>query len=572
MNKKIDIGVILLLSLLVSVIGVGYGTPFFLVSDEESIVGGALRMLDLKTFIPFLGGGTFEILNYPPLLPYIYVLCIAPVFSIYYLMLGMPSNELFAVNVYSNIDVIWIIARMVSVLFSVATVYCIYKLSISYFRYRLSAIVVTILFATEFYHVFLSHFARHWSATVFFIWLTILISWGIYLTPSKRKYIQLGIVSGLGFAASFIGCIGLVATMLLHIKKYKLREIPNKNTFTAALIFVAIAMAFSLLYPQAVMRYVSSESVLPIGDAKNFEGYVSALKFYSLTLYDADPILLMFFVVGLIALVTTNEIKKMFILLFLVIGYVLFLYLYMPLEDRYIMPILPVMCFAGGFFVEKILKKFDGNIKKAFIIMIGLLLIYPVIISFQVSYLLFVDDTRIQAVNWIKNNIKPGEKIVVDMNTVKLSSTMAALQEQKLFDNNYIARRDEILLKAMKSEVDISEYGFYPQYHVLHINQNIHTPEIQKDQTPGKLVAYYYDNGYSYYVVEYRSSLHVTEWQREMLETLGEPVVTFKPGSTGIMPAYLHSTTIVSYSQVNLLKLERFGPIVNIYKSTLLSR
>ncbi len=573
-TKKSDIGIILLLSFLVSIVGINYGMPYFFVSDEESIVGGALRMMEQKNLFPFSNPEQFKILNYPPLLPYFYILFIAPVFGIHYLIQGMPASDIFSISVFGNIDIVWMLSRMVSVIFSVATVYVIYRLSALLFKYRISVVVATILFSAEFYHVFLSHFSRHWSATVFFIWLTVLISWMLYNNPTRKKYIFLGVSSGLGFATSFIGSLGLVSTLILHFKKYKLREILNVNTITAALVFVFIALTFSLLYPQAVLRYISPETVLPIGDVKNFDGYVAALKFYSGTLYDADPVLLIFYVLGLVALTIEKEFKKHLVLLLGVMGYVLFLYFYMPLEDRYIMPVLPVMCLAGGFFIDSVMLKteFNKSARKMVIAVVGLILIFPVVISFQISKLLFADDTRIQAVNWIKDNISSGEKIVVDLNTVRLSPTKAALEEQRFFDNNYLSRRDAILLEGIKNGIDISEYGFYPQYHVLHINQNIHTPEIQKNQTPGKLVSHYYDNGYSYYVVEYRSSLHVTEWQRKMLETLGEPVATFKPGSTGIMPAYLHSTTIVGYSQVNLLKLERFGPIVNIYKSTLLSR
>ena len=68
--------------------GINYGAPFPLVSDEESMIGGALRMLELRTLIPALEPEAFKILMYPPLIPYLYLMLITPFVFLLYIFSG----------------------------------------------------------------------------------------------------------------------------------------------------------------------------------------------------------------------------------------------------------------------------------------------------------------------------------------------------------------------------------------------------------------------------------------------------------------------------------------------------
>ena len=76
MNIYIIFSLFLFISL--KFIGLSYGLPFFLVSDEEVVVGSALRMLELKSFIPAFYPEEMKILTYPPMLPIIIIITISP--------------------------------------------------------------------------------------------------------------------------------------------------------------------------------------------------------------------------------------------------------------------------------------------------------------------------------------------------------------------------------------------------------------------------------------------------------------------------------------------------------------
>ncbi len=551
------------------VVGISYGTPFPLVSDEESMIGGALKMLELRTLIPALEAEAFKILMYPPLIPYLYLMLITPFVFLLYIFSGFPSLAEFSPYIFNNIGVIWILSRAVSCIFGVATILVIYKISKKIFKNDLSVLMATILIGFEFFSVFLSHFARHWVVTVFFIWLTCMYAQKIYLDRKRYNYVLTGLFSGLGFATSYIGSLGLGAGIIAHFWFNKKNRDKN-NLFIMLITFFLITIITALLYPGAIYRLFNS-GVLPVNESKNIFGYIGALKYYFIILYHSNPVL---FGLTLISMVTMLFLREYLWLLwgsFIIFGYILFLYLMMPLEDRYILPICPVLALLCGKLVENIMAikyALSDKIKKAIIFILFSLSIYPACVSAKVAYLLSQNDTRILAKEWIENNIKEDTKIIVDLSHVKLNATLNALLEQDVILNGSLDIRDRNLLNSYRNKYDIRRYLSNPRYHTLNIDNNRIPVEFTEFNNEGNinLIDYILENQFEYIAISYRSDSYKQIWHDKVIEIAGEPLITFHPSKSGNIPPYLHSTTIINKGVHNLFSVKRFGPIVEIYK------
>ena len=57
---KASLILILFTGFILRFVGITYGMPFPLVSDEEVLIGGALRMLELKTLLPLSHGHALD--------------------------------------------------------------------------------------------------------------------------------------------------------------------------------------------------------------------------------------------------------------------------------------------------------------------------------------------------------------------------------------------------------------------------------------------------------------------------------------------------------------------------------
>ena len=104
---------LVLAGFVMSLIGIRYGLPLQLLVDEESLIGGALTMLQLRTALPVLHPQAFALLYYPPVMPYIIIVFSAPLIALKWLAVGFSLAELqdyFALHQ----EGIWFAARVAS--------------------------------------------------------------------------------------------------------------------------------------------------------------------------------------------------------------------------------------------------------------------------------------------------------------------------------------------------------------------------------------------------------------------------------------------------------------------------
>lgn len=537
--------------------GVDYGLPFPLVSDEEVMLGGALKMLEIRSLVPALHPEAMSILYYPPALPYLYLVLMTPVITGLYVLNGLPPMDQFGLIVLDNLGPIWLAARLSSVVMSTATLYIVYRLGSSLFRSPVAGLVAASLMTFDYMHVMLAHVARHWSVTVFLIWAVAWVSFRYFEKPDLRKAVAIGLLSGAGFGASYIGALGFGFGGVAHLVSWRQARVRllGRNVLAMAGCCLALVALFVLLYPQPIVRLTT---VLPISEPKTITGWGSSIVFYATGIWLSNPALLVMAAAGLTA---TAMMRRWLLLggaLFLILFYTVFLYRYMPLEDRYILPLSPVLALLGGFAANEAWQRFGSRYqaRTGMLLAFMCLLAYPAGVSFRAAYLLAQTDTRMVAKQWLEKNLPADSLIVMNTNVVRLTPSLEALAAQKALDAGSLKAVDRLRLAKGAA-------GGPEERNVLNLWQlsSAGLKTVDNENLAGTLR----ERGYRYYVVDSFSARQIPKLNAALMQS-GEEVARFSSGDPAYPPPVLRTTTLVPYAMHHLFSADRFGPEVVVMK------
>src|SRR3989344_5580083 len=424
---------LLTLAFVLRVVGVGYGLPLTVVSDETPFTFAALKMLQLKTLIPAFHPEVFQsILPYPPYLSYILLLPFTIILGVQYL-LWQGSAELFQAHLISDLSVFFITARLFNVLLGTLSVFLVYRIAQTLFRSRIAALAAGSLLAASILHIALSMVGRNWIP-VSFIFLLIFFmltrEWSL-----QRRYVWAFIVAGIGMGISslcafFCVFIGLYYHLFdMHSPRQALRDLPRHGI--GALIFLALAVFPSLLY-QSGNAFLGAVTLF---EQKSLVGFlVSPWSALSLIVY-SEPVLAALFLLGLVLMGMTHRRLTALIagwsLFYIAVFYFLFRF-----DARFLVPLLPLFALVGGYAVARVWSR-----RTMVPILIALAL--PLCVAFQVSFLALQSDTRDHAREWVLAHLTSDDKLLVFSSAMHVPTQKAAVEELRDIDADAIRAIDE---------------------------------------------------------------------------------------------------------------------------------
>ena len=538
--------------------GIDYGLPFPLIGDEVGMLGGALRMLELRSLIPALHPEAMAILYYPVVLPYLYLAAMTPVLGGLYVMHGLPHMNQFGLIVLGNLDAIWLSARLTSVMMSAATLYIIYRIGAALFRSPLAGLVAASAMTFDYLHIMAGHTARHWSATVFLIWAVAWLSLRYFERPDVRKAVAIGLLAGAGFGVSYIGALGLGFGAVSHLGAWRngRTSLFGRNALAIAGCCIALIILTTLLYPQPIIR-LGTNDILPIAEPKTIVGWWNATVFYATAIWLSNPALLIAAAVGLSAAVLTRRSYLVGGALFLTVFYTTFLYCAMPLEDRYILPLSPVLALLGGFAASDAWQRLQ-RIPWAQVV-VGLLVVavlaYPAAISFRAAHLLAQPDTRLVAKKWLENNLPADASVAMNVEVVRLTPSLDALNTQKQLDPGSLNAFDRLRLARGAA-------GGTGERNILSLWQ-LSPKAINNEAFADRLR----EQGYRYYVSDGFGARQAPVLHQSMMKHSKE-IARFSSGSSAFSPPHLlHSRDLVPYAMHHLFSSIRLGPEVVVMQA-----
>ena len=502
--------IILALAFLTRVVGLNYSLPLLVVGDEPASVFGTLKMMELKTLLPVLHLDEFKpLLYYPPYLSYLYLPFFAVLLGLKFLFLNVSLEE-FKNLIVADPASLFLAARFLSVIFGVGTVYLVYKIGKNIFKAETPALLAAGFLALSILHVNFSHWARHWGfATFFFTLVFYILSRDDFLPP--KKYLWAALAAGLGVGVNYQ--VGLSAFFILFwflfYDRLSLRvHFKKGRVYAAGGLFLALAALAFLLYPPGLV--VKSDSTLLAGHSLG--GLAGSYGFYLGKLFEAEPLLLFFFMIGLIYLFL-QESRFFWIALAFIFLYVAVFYFFFFIVERYILMLYPIFALAAGYGLYALYSSTDLKLRPAVLGLGVLSFLFLLLVAIRFDLVLLKNDTRFQALEWVKTNLPPGSKIAVLASLTHLPTFPEAFSEQEKIDPASLRKRD-------LAELGLPDkFLFLPRYHALNLYA------VTSESFFRTITNYLRENGYEYAL--YSPEFAKLRRADPALETSGEVIKTF---------------------------------------------
>jgi len=387
--------------------------------DEEQIVD--IVSSPLRNFHP-------ERFNYPSFYKYIN-LCFYGLYFILGLFTGkykaLPDfiNEI----VVTNYKDLYLINRLLSAFFGVATVFICYKVAKMLFD-RKTAIISAFFLSFAYLHVRDSHFGTVDIPMVFFMMCSMFFIIKAYKSSLFKDCILAGIFAGLAASTKYTGIL-LIIPMLV-VTSLTIFAAKGKYDVSVSLLFFAKRMSVFLLFFTAAFLLGTPYALLDLdrflgdcvetvgrfidGESINLgKGWWYHLRFslplgMGLSLFFAS-------LAGILVLIKDNF-RKALILCSFPLAYYAIVGQGYGVYLRYAVPFIPYFCITAAVFTVYLLnglrKYLSPSLHKGVMLMIPFLIISPSaynILRFDI--LLSQKDNRLIAAEWINRNVPEGSSI-----------------------------------------------------------------------------------------------------------------------------------------------------------------
>ncbi|MBI2624114.1 glycosyltransferase [Candidatus Parcubacteria bacterium] len=496
--------VIVVAAFLLRVVGISYGLPYRLVGDEETFVGGALKMLELKQLVPALAGPAFAPFYLPPLIYYAELVLFLPVLGLQYLFSGAQSLAEFRQEIALDPTVVWLAARFMSVVLGTVSVGVLYFIGRDLFNRR-AGLIAAALLATSFFAASLSHFARHWPPSLLVLllglWMSVKIRSGLRqgLAPRalRHQYLAAGLLAGLGFGIDYVSVLGLLFVLTAHVTSGReawSARLRSANLWLAVTAAIALS-AFSIVLHQSFSRILVREAGAAAA-VKSVGGFFAVFGYYAQVLWAYEPLILVAGLAGLGYLFWRDRRIVVFLAVFTV-AYLLAFYLFMHQEVRYALFLLPVLILAAAAFIDYLLERWPVVTWPAFVIPVA----FAAAILVRFDFLLLRTDTRLLAKQYIEAYVPAGANIVSLLRGVRLTPSRASLEAQAALDPTSLRSFDRALLAVPETSWPQSRQ---PRYELT----NLHF--LSDAAASSALAQFLQQPGRKFALVQYQSLIEIT--------------------------------------------------------------
>jgi 4-amino-4-deoxy-L-arabinose transferase-like glycosyltransferase len=459
---------------------IGSGLPYVVGADEPDIMVRVLHMLRAGDFNPH---GFFD---YPTLTFYMQVAVASARF-----LAGAMAGD------WTNLDHVWpgdfyLWARGLTALMSVFTVYVVYRAGTRWGT--LTAIVAALAMAVQPQLVREAHYALTDTPLTMFVALTMLLSLCACETGRLRWFILAGAIAGLAAATKYNGGLAIVMPLaaIVHVGALRSRSLALLGVVVgAAAAFVAGAPYSLLDLPgflngfAALMQHYNQErhglepsaSVYGKHIADWFSVSAPGGRHFRFTAWPAAGLCTL----GAFNIATgggsTQRLAQSLILLLFPVAYFWFISNHSLVFARYAMPLLPALCITLGRGVELLwdavpvwlLGAWSRRIARAALF---LALIPPALQAYWFDYDRRQVSTTELAAQWLVENVKPGELVVIESMAMTLPPTVRAENTLRLISEPFEAYRDKGVAYLVSSSTETDRYFGNPA------------------QYPGQLAAY----------------------------------------------------------------------------------
>lgn len=226
-NKNIILYIIISFALSLRLYGINYEVPH---PDDYITVQGAMHFGPPQVILNEYG--IYALYNWPAFsLVYIQILLFTIYFSFGWLIGLFPSLESFRFLYYTDPHSFYLIGRLMSVSFAIATIWIMYYFGKRLYNHKVG-LLASLFLSVSFIHCFHSQFIRPDIPSTFLIILILMSCMKIMELKDTKYYLYAGILTGLATATKFTSAMMIIPILMAHI----LAE--GKDLFNSTRVFV----------------------------------------------------------------------------------------------------------------------------------------------------------------------------------------------------------------------------------------------------------------------------------------------------------------------------------------------
>ncbi len=520
--------------------------------------------------------GDFSVFKMPVKYPYFFSYILLFFYGIFYLfgrLTGLFSSVSEFINyTFFHLDNFYGFARILIGIFGTALIPLVYIVTSKIAalknkkQAKIAGLLAAFLMAFNLLHIHMSHHERPHILVSFFIFLSFYFFILLLEKKSLIRFLLLGL--GIGLAAGSLqnGLIALTFFVLIVLFT-KFKCLTSIKFWLGVLVFLIILI---LCYPYIILSFNQSIYSVRTGGVditfsggrhglRDFSGQGFATIVQGLLFYDLSLILIFILFLLIYLFSKSGGSKKGF--REVIIGGVSIVVLYVGVfgiynlnQFRVLIPLIPFLCFFVGILFNEIFLKFKKRFfKMAFIGILALFLLFPMIQALRFNYLILQKETRSLAKDWIENNISDSDLIVMERNHINFVPLKENLQLQLLLGPDEISRKDKFLL-ALDDEL-------YPKQSrsILRYWAFIYS---------GDDYLFLREQGAKYVVISKSAlkGMSKSGLEPEILFKGGELIQKFSPFVS--KDSLRHSMFPCEFKNpiIDLWALKRLGPVIEIYR------
>ncbi|MEK9183697.1 MAG: glycosyltransferase family 39 protein [Patescibacteria group bacterium] len=556
--EKYGIVLILIFFLAITVTGIFYNYPLSnTVADETVLMAATLKMIAEPSLRP-----DYPTMYHMPFGVYIYL----PFFIILlgFLRLSGLFTSVEALREFGILHYgkLLPMARFISVLLGMASMYLVYRICEKLFNNRFISLVASFLLATNLIFIELSHFGRVWLPQIFVILMTFYFILDFYEKEhiKFRDYLKIAFLTGVSFGTHFIGILIYLPFLVVHYLKNKEKRfkdifIKNKNFWFSHLVVIVMILFVYYLNPYGFINYVDQSIKAGTAVAGDVAGKSDAIDFwtsvivYGKILFETGPALTIIFILSLIPLFLRKR-NLFFILNSFILGYYIVIGPIVgsnSIKEHYIVPVIPFMAIISAFGLDLFYKSdFLGRKIKFF--SLAALFLYSLYLPILWDYRAIQPSTLVLAQEWIHNNL-PQEARIVNFSAVPINENRESMEDVKNYAPDFLLRSQDYLLSVSDDE--------YPKsnYYVLMMSN-------YREGVPAEVLSKSFD----YLVASWWNQAHYARFMRDagQFNLKEENLIKIFPDGAA-SSTFSMDLEIWRHPSYNLRKLNHIGPVVAIY-------
>lgn len=411
---------ILATGILVRLWGINFGLPYVYHPDEPTNMNVYLGILKEQNLNP-------HFFSYPSLFLYLNSL----VSLIYYLVgvwIGkfhaisdLPSPKMIGMGVgIAPLPSFFIVGRLLTVLVGVLALLVVFWVGKSHKNQSAVGLVAMTFMAISPITIVNNHYITPDSFITTFALLTLIGALRLYETGNASAYIFSGIAAGLTISTKYNGVIIILPVIVAHFLRKGRSGLIDWRIYLAGGVTLAtflITTPYAILASQEFLNGIRYESQHYAIGHPGMEG--NAFFWYLDLLWKNDGILPVLGLAGLLYGILRRDSWAMIIGSFPV-AYFLFVSTYVVRNDRTILVILPFLYLLAANLLTQLWSSQAPRIRQpvlkaglAALILIGCI-IRPGLNTLSSGLYFTRVDSRVTAIDWIRNNIPEGTKVAFE--------------------------------------------------------------------------------------------------------------------------------------------------------------